>query len=299
VDGAHIRTLLLTFFYRQMPALIDRGHLFIAQPPLYSAVRGKSERYLKDERELENHLIEDGTREAVFTLHSGAQVAGPDLIDLVERARATRAALDGFPRHYPRFVLEQAAIAGALNPEVLRDKAKAEQAAAYIARRLDTLSDETERGWKGEPMPDGGLRFRREVRGVAETVAIDGALIESADARRLDKRAEELQQAYLKPGTIRRKDETHQVRAPSQLLDIVMEWGRKGLTLKRYKGLGEMNPQQLWETTLDENARTLLQVKVEHADDADDLFAKLMGDVVEPRREFIQDNALSVANLDV
>jgi DNA gyrase subunit B len=299
VDGAHIRTLLLTFFYRQMPALIDRGHLFIAQPPLYSAVRGKSERYLKDERELENHLIEDGTREAVFTLHSGAQVAGPDLIDLVERARATRAALEGFPRHYPRFVLEQAAIAGALNPDLLSDKAKADQAAAYIAKRLDTLSDETERGWKGEPMPDGGLRFRREVRGVAETVAIDGALIESADARRLDRRAEELQQAYLKPGTIRRKDETHQVRAPSQLLDIVMEWGRKGLTLKRYKGLGEMNPGQLWETTLDENARTLLQVKVEHADDADDLFAKLMGDVVEPRREFIQDNALSVANLDV
>jgi DNA gyrase subunit B len=299
VDGAHIRTLLLTFFYRQMPELIDRGHLYIAQPPLYSAVRGKSERYLKDERELENHLIEDGTREAVFTLHSGAQVAGPDLIDLVERARATRAALDGFPRHYPRFVLEQAAIAGALNPDVLSDKAKADQAAAYIARRLDTLSDETERGWKGEPMPDGGLRFRREVRGVGEAVAIDGALIESADARRLDKRADELQLTYLKPGTIRRKDETHQVRAPSQLLDIVLDWGRKGLTLKRYKGLGEMNPGQLWETTLDENARTLLQVKVEHADDADDLFAKLMGDVVEPRREFIQDNALSVANLDV
>ncbi len=299
VDGAHIRTLLLTFFYRQMPELIERGHLYIAQPPLYSATRGKSERYLKDERELENFLIEEGAREAVFTLHSGEQISGPDLIGLIERARATRTALEGFPRHYPRFVLEQAAIAGALNPEVLSDREKAEGAASYIAKRLDMLSDETERGWKGEPMPDGGLRFRREVRGVGEAVAIDGALIASADARKLDRRAGELQTTYLKAGTIRRKDETHRVHAPSQLLDIIVEWGRKGLSLKRYKGLGEMNPQQLFETTLDENARTLLQVKVDHADDADDLFAKLMGDVVEPRREFIQDNALSVANLDV
>ena len=299
VDGAHIRTLLLTFFYRQMRELIERGHLFIAQPPLYKAARGKSERYLKDERELENYLIDEGAREAVLQLHSGEHIAGADLIGLIERARATRAALEGFPRHYPRFVLEQAAIAGALNPEVLSDKPKAEAAAQYIARRLDTLSDETERGWKGEPTPDGGLKFRREVRGVREAVAIDGALIASADARKLDRHAAELQATYLKPGTIRRKDETHQVRAPSQLLSIILDWGKRGLALQRYKGLGEMNPSQLWETTLDENARTLLQVKVEHADEADDLFAKLMGDVVEPRREFIQDNALNVANLDV
>jgi len=299
VDGAHIRTLLLTFFYRQMGQLIERGHVFIAQPPLYSATRGRSERYIKDERELENYLIEEGAREAVLTLHSGEQISGPDLMYLIERARGTRAALDGFPRHYPRFVLEQAAIAGALNPEVLSDKPKAEAAAQYIARRLDTLSDETERGWKGEPMPDGGLRFRREVRGVGEAVAIDGALIASADARKLDRHAAELQATYLKPGTIRRKDETHQVRAPSQLLSIILDWGKRGLTLKRYKGLGEMNPQQLWETTLDDNARTLLQVKVDHVEDANDLFDRLMGDNVEPRREFIQDNALSVANLDV
>jgi len=299
VDGAHIRTLLLTFFYRQMKELIERGHLFIAQPPLYKAARGKSERYLKDEHELENHLVEEGAKDSVLTLTGGERIAGADLAHLIERARAARTALDGFPRHYPRFVLEQAAIAGALNPETLADRVKAEEAANYIALRLDSMSDETERGWKGEPTADGGLKFRREVRGVTEAIAIDGALIASADARKLDRMAGELQATYLKAGLLTRKDEVREVRAPTQLLDAVLDWGRHGLSLQRYKGLGEMNPNQLWETTLDENARTLLQVKVDHADEADDLFAKLMGDVVEPRREFIQDNALNVANLDV
>jgi DNA gyrase subunit B len=299
VDGAHIRTLLLTFFYRQMKELIERGHVFIAQPPLYKASRGKSERYLKDERELEEHLLAEGLKDCLLTLSSGERIAGADLQHLVERARVARAALDGFPRHYPRFLLEQAAIAGALNPELLSDRGRAEEAAEYIAHRLDLLSDETERGWKGEPTLDGGLRFRREVRGVTETIAIDGALIASADARKLDHMAGELQTTYLKSSDLKRKDDTREVRAPTQLLDAVLQWGRQGLSLQRYKGLGEMNPSQLWETTLDENARTLLQVKVDHADDADDLFAKLMGDVVEPRREFIQENALNVANLDV
>ena len=299
VDGAHIRTLLLTFFYRQMKELIERGHVFIAQPPLYKASRGKSERYLKDEHELEEHLLAEGLKDCLLTLSSGERITGADLQHLVERARVARAALDGFPRHYPRFLLEQAAIAGALNPELLSDRGRAEEAAEYIAHRLDLLSDETERGWKGEPTADGGLRFRREVRGVTETIAIDGALIASADARKLDHMAGELQATYLKASDLKRKDDTREVRAPTQLLDAVLLWGRQGLSLQRYKGLGEMNPSQLWETTLDENARTLLQVKVEHADDADDLFAKLMGDVVEPRREFIQENALNVANLDV
>jgi DNA gyrase subunit B len=298
VDGAHIRTLLLTFFYRQMPELIERGHLFIAQPPLYKATRGKSERYLKDENELQDHLIAEGSAGAAFTLHTGEVVTGADFLALVEKARAAKTALDGFPRHYPRFVLEQAAIAGALNPEILNDAEKAAVAASYIARRLDLLSDETERGWHGEPTADGGLKFWREVRGVRESVAIDGALISSTDARKLDRMAGDLQLAYLKLGKLVRKDETREVRAPSELLSAVFEWGRKGLALQRYKGLGEMNPQQLWETTLDENARTLLKVKVEHADEADDLFAKLMGEIVEPRREFIQDNALYAA-LDV
>jgi len=282
-----------------MPELIERGHLFIAQPPLYKAARGKSERYLKDERELENHLIEEGIKDAALTLPGGERITAADLARLIERARTVRTALDGFPRHYPRFLLEQAAIAGALNPEVLSDHAKAEAAARYIAHRLDQLSDEIERGWKGEPTPDGGLKFRREVRGVTEAIAIDGALISSADARKLDRMASELQTMYLEASRLTRRDDIQDVRAPSQLLDAILDWGRRGLALQRYKGLGEMNPGQLWETTLDENARTLLQVKVEHADEADDLFAKLMGDVVEPRREFIQDNALNVANLDV
>jgi DNA gyrase subunit B len=298
VDGAHIRTLLLTFFYRQMPELIDRGHIFIAQPPLYKAARGKSERYLKDEAELQNYLVDEGVAGASFTLHTGETVTGADFAMLVNSARGAVAALEGFPRHYPRFVLEQAAISGAMNPDILSDAARASEAARYIAQRLDTLSEEFERGWHGEPTPDGGLKFWRDVRGVREAVAIDGALISSADARRLDKMAGELQQTYLRSGTLKRKDETREIRSPSELLSAVFEWGRKGLGLQRYKGLGEMNPEQLWETTLDENARSLLVVKVQHADEAGELFAKLMGDVVEPRREFIQDNALA-ASVDI
>jgi DNA gyrase subunit B len=298
VDGAHIRTLLLTFFYRQMPELIERGHMFIAQPPLYKTTRGKSERYLKDERELENHLIAEGSAGAALTLHSGETIAGADFDALVDKARTAKTALEGFPPHYPRFLLEQAAIAGALNPDILNDTDKAAAAAVYIARRLDALSDELERGWHGEPTPDGGLKFWREVRGVREAVAIDGALIASADARKLDRMAGDLQAAYLSSGLLKRKDETREVRSPSELLNVIFEWARKGVTMQRYKGLGEMNAAQLWETTLDENARTLLQVKVEHADEADDLFTKLMGELVEPRREFIQDNALTAA-LDV
>jgi len=298
VDGAHIRTLLLTFFYRQMPEIIERGHLFIAQPPLYKAARGKSERYLKDEREFQDYLISEGSQGASLALHSGEIVSGADFDAIVAQARTAVTALDGFPAHYPRFLLEQAAIAGALNPDIIGDRDKAAQAASYIAQRLDLLSDETERGWRGEPTSDGGLKFWREVRGVRETVAIDGALIASADARKLDRMASELQTTYLKAGRLARKEDTRDVRSPTQLLDAIFEWGRKGLSMQRYKGLGEMNPEQLWETTLDENARTLLRVKIEHADEADDLFAKLMGEVVEPRREFIQDNALN-ASLDV
>ncbi|MGC8535617.1 MAG: DNA topoisomerase (ATP-hydrolyzing) subunit B [Rhizomicrobium sp.] len=298
VDGAHIRTLLLTFFYRQMMPLIERGHLFIAQPPLYKVVRGKSERYLKDERDLEDFLISEGSSGAALTLHTGETVSGADLDQVVAKARQVKAALEGFPPQFPRFVLEQAAIAGALNPDVLADPDKAIEAANYIARRLDLLSDETERGWKGEPSSDGGLSFVRELRGVREVVAIDGILIASADARRLDKMKDELQARYLRFGTLRRKDDSVEVRSPSQLLDAIFNWGKKGIAMQRYKGLGEMNPEQLWETTLDDNARTLLKVKIEHADEAEDLFAKLMGEVVEPRREFIQDNALN-AELDI
>jgi len=224
---------------------------------------------------------------------------GADLRSVVETARSINAIFDGLHSRYDRAVVEQAATAGALNPETLHDAAKAAEAAAYIARRLDILADEFERGWTGEARDDGSLVFRRTVRGVEEVATIDAALLASADARRLDAQAKHLQEIYGKAASLRRKDSETAIRGPQALLATVFAFGRKGISLQRYKGLGEMNPEQLWETTLDPNVRSLLQVKVKEADDADDIFTKLMGDEVEPRREFIQDNALSVANLDV
>ncbi len=299
VDGAHIRTLLLTFFYRQMPEIIERGHLYIAQPPLYKLKKGNSEIYLKDERALEDYLVDTGVAEAVLTLHDGSQRAGADLAALVAEARQVHSILDSLSHKYPKFIVEQAAIAGALSPEALSDKEQAEQAAAYVARRLDLLANEYERGWTGEPTSDGGLKFIRELRGVKEVCIIDGPLIHSSDARKLDKRTSALQEAYLKAATWVKGQNEKQVRSPTQLLDVVFETARKGISLQRYKGLGEMNPDQLHETTLDDGQRSLLQVKIGQVDTADDMFTKLMGDVVEPRREFIQKNALNVANLDV
>jgi DNA gyrase subunit B len=298
VDGSHIRTLLLTFFFRQMPELIERGHIYIAQPPLYKIARGKSEQYLKDERALEDHLIGNGSEEAVFKLASGPERAGADLRALVEEARAIRNTLNGLHSRYSRKVVEQAAIAGVLRPQVTRDPQTAEQAALYIARRLDALSEETERGWEGHYEEGEGFRFSRTVRGVKEVAAIDQALLGSADARRLDEHAASLQEVYAKPGVLRRKGEETVVFGPVDLFEAVTAAGRKGAALQRYKGLGEMNPNQLWETTLDTHARSLLQVRVKEVDEADDIFTKLMGDVVEPRREFIQENALS-ASVDV
>jgi DNA gyrase subunit B len=298
VDGAHIRTLLLTFFYRQMREIIDRGHLFIAQPPLYKVTRGKSEQYLKDERALENYLIAGGTDEAVLKLSSGEERAGADLVKLVEDARQVRNILNGLHSRYNRKAVEQAAIAGVLQEAIFRDPEKGEAAAAYIARRLDSLSEETERGWTGHFSEGEGFVLERTVRGVKEVAVLDHALLGSADARKLDELAPSLQDVYPRPGTFRRKGEEMQIHGPVGLFEAVIAFGRKSVTLQRYKGLGEMNPNQLWETTLDINARTLLQVKVKEVDEADDIFTKLMGDVVEPRREFIQDNALT-ASVDV
>jgi DNA gyrase subunit B len=298
VDGAHIRTLLLTFFYRQMREIIDRGHLFIAQPPLYKVARGKSEQYLKDERALENYLIAGGIEEAVLRLSSGEERAGADLLRLVEDARVVRNILIGLHSRYNRKAVEQAAIAGVLNQDIFGDPEKGAQAAAYIARRLDALSEETERGWAGRFLEGEGFALERTVRGVKEVAAIDHALLGSADARKLDELAPSLQEVYPRPGTLRRKGEETAIHGPVGLFEAVIAMGRKSITLQRYKGLGEMNPGQLWETTLDTNARSLLQVKVKEVDEADDIFTKLMGDVVEPRREFIQDNALT-ASVDV
>jgi DNA gyrase subunit B len=297
VDGAHIRTLLLTFFYRQMPELIDRGHLYIAQPPLYKVARGKSEQYLKDERAMEDYLITTGLQDAVLKLSSGEERAGVDLHDVVEQARVIRNVLSGIHSRYNRKVVEQAAILGVLNAAIFGDPAKASAAAPYIAKRLDAFEGETDRGWQGEFVDGEGFLFERTVRGVKEVAIIDHALLNSADARKLDEYAAALQGAYAKPGTLRRKgeDAPTTIHGPVSLFEAITTSGRKGLTMQRYKGLGEMNPGQLWETTLDKDARSLLQVKVKEIDEASDIFAKLMGDEVEPRRIFIQDNALAAS----
>jgi DNA gyrase subunit B len=295
VDGAHIRTLLLTFFYRQMPELIDRGHLYIAQPPLYKVARGKSEQYLKDERALEDFLISSGLEEAVLKTHSGDSRAGVDLHDLIEQGRIIRNVLHGIHSRYNRKVVEQAAIAGVLNIRITEDTATADKAAGYIAKRLDALSDETERGWQGKFVEGEGFQFEHTVRGVKDVAMIDYALLNSADARKLDEYAAALQNIYVRQGTLRRKDEETTIHGPVSLFEAITQTARKGLTLQRYKGLGEMNPGQLWETTLDRDARLLLQVKVKEIDEASDIFAKLMGDEVEPRRDFIQENALAAS----
>ncbi|MGD9670943.1 MAG: DNA topoisomerase (ATP-hydrolyzing) subunit B [Hyphomicrobiaceae bacterium] len=298
VDGAHIRTLLLTFFYRQMPELVERGHLYIAQPPLYKVARGKSETYLKDQKALEDYLVDSGIEDAVLVSGAGASRAGRDLKDIVDQARGIVRVIDEMHSRYPRAIIEQAAIAGAFNAALLGDPVEAQRIADEVARRLDTIADETEKGWSGT-FGDQGYLFRREVRGVTEAHALDKALISSLEARRLNERREALDEVYGSPSTLKRKEQSVPVNGPRDLVDAIYETGRKGLSLQRYKGLGEMNPEQLWETTLDKESRTLLQVKIGDLGEADEIFSKLMGDVVEPRREFIQDNALNVVNLDV
>jgi DNA gyrase subunit B len=298
VDGAHIRTLLLTFFYRQMRDIIDQGYLYIAQPPLYKVSRGKSEQYLKDERALEDYLIEAGLDDCVFKPAAGDDRSGRDLRALVDDARGIRAVLRNLHSRYNRTVVEQAAIAGVLNKEIYGNPEKAGAAAQYIAGRLDTLADEVERGWTGHFTEGQGFVFERTVRGVKDVAIIDDALLGSAEARKLDEYTLKLQSLYVRPGKLRRKDSEDAIYGPVDLFEAVTNAGRKGITLQRYKGLGEMNPEQLWETTLDANVRSLLQVKVKEVDEADDIFTKLMGDVVEPRRDFIQENSLS-ATIDI
>ncbi|HKL05535.1 MAG TPA: DNA topoisomerase (ATP-hydrolyzing) subunit B [Roseovarius sp.] len=296
VDGAHIRTLLLTFFYRQMPELIENGYLYIAQPPLYKVSRGKSEVYLKDEPALEDYLIQQGTDDAVLRLGTGEEIIGHDLVRVVEEARQCKRMLESFPTHYPRHILEQAAIAEAFLPG--RVDADLQGVADTIAERLDLIALEYERGWQGRPTQDLGIRLTRTVRGVEEMRTLDGPVLRGGDARRLGQLTQSLRDIYTHPATLVRKDRVQNIYGPLDLLDAILKEGEKGLQMQRYKGLGEMNPGQLWETTLDPEARTLLQVKVDDVAEADDLFTKLMGDVVEPRREFIQQNALNVENLD-
>ncbi|OBY26347.1 DNA topoisomerase (ATP-hydrolyzing) subunit B [Leisingera sp. JC1] len=296
VDGAHIRTLLLTFFYRQMPELIEGGYLYIAQPPLYKVARGKSEVYLKDQAALDDYLINQGVDGAVLKLGDGSEMAGADLTRVVDEARQLKRVLDAFPTHYPRHILEQAAVAGAFVPGAVDSDLQG--VADKVAARLDAIALEYERGWQGRITQDHGIRLARILRGVEEVRTLDGPMLRSGEARKTGSFTQSLQEVYGTTAQLVRRDRSQIIHGPLGLLKAILEEGEKGLTLQRYKGLGEMNPDQLWETTLDPDARTLLQVRIDDMVEADDLFTKLMGDVVEPRREFIQKNALSVENLD-
>ncbi|HVW93754.1 MAG TPA: DNA topoisomerase (ATP-hydrolyzing) subunit B [Devosia sp.] len=299
VDGAHIRTLLLTFFYRQMPELIHRGHVYIAQPPLFKVKRGSSELYLKNEEALEDYLLTTGLEDTVLTTQAGTTHAGADLLDIVEQARGLVHAIDTLNLRYDRSLVEQAAIVGALDPEALADPARAAEIVTRVARRLDRISEETERGWAGESDGADGLTMYRTVRGVRETHTLDASLLNSADARKLRQLAGRLSELYGGVAKLTRKDTVTDIFGPRSLFEAVTAAGRKGMSLQRYKGLGEMNPEQLWETTLDPNVRTLLKVEIKDSEENDRLFSELMGDTVEERRNFINENALSVANLDI
>ncbi|MES2754088.1 MAG: toprim domain-containing protein, partial [Pseudomonadota bacterium] len=325
VDGAHIRTLLLTFFYRQMPELIERGHLFIAQPPLYKATRGRSEVYLKDDTALDDYLVENGVATSVLEGGAGAR-SGADLRALVDHARRMKSLMRYVPRRYDPMIIEALALGGALDP------ALAPQDRLAVVERVVTGLDAGDEGsrWKVALTEDGGIHFERLWRGVTDHHIIEASFLGSAESRKLHTLAAEQADAFGAPARlVSTKAAAAQAEAeaataaadaqseegedlppvaakaggsitrPSQLLDAVLLVGRKGLAIQRYKGLGEMNAEQLWETTLDPAVRSMLRVEIAQADVADEIFTRLMGDVVEPRREFIQDNALNVANLDV
>ena len=298
VDGSHIRTLLLTFFFRQMPELIEAGYLYIAQPPLYRAKRGQSETYLKDDKELEDHLTQNGSEGARLVLADGTALVAADLILTVEKARDARSLISVLVRRVgSQLITEQCAIAGVMGPEGFDH---ATDAVKYIVQRLDQLSEEIEKGWIGTfHEVNQQMTFERTLRGVTERYSIDAQLIRTPEARKLDTMVSHLQETYGKPAILETAEASALIEGPLKLAEIIQQAGKKGLAINRYKGLGEMNPEQLWETTLDANQRTLLQVKIGHTEEAAEVFSTLMGDIVEPRREFIQENALKVANLDI
>jgi DNA gyrase subunit B len=326
VDGSHIRTLLLTFFYRQMPEIIENGHLFIAQPPLYKVAKGRSEIYVKDDKALDDHLAELGLSGVVLE-GAGGQRAGADLGALVDHARRMRSLMAFVPRRYDPTIVEAMALTGALDPDATDRNAAVAKAAAWMA------AQDVEGKWSGRVSEDGGYHFERLWRGVTDHHIIEAAFLLSAEARKLHKLASEETASYETPARLVKVsaaaaeavdevesdeetgdavgDQTKRattavsvgnkgaITRPSELLEAILIAGRKGLSISRYKGLGEMNAEQLWETTLDPDHRSLLRVEIDQADLADDIFTKLMGEVVEPRRDFIVENALNVANLDV
>ena len=300
VDGAHIRTLLLTFFYRQMPELIERGYLYIAQPPLYKVGRGKSEVYLKDDKALVDHLLGNGTTDVVVTDATGGQHAGEAISFLADNARSIQNQITSIPPRYNKNLIETIALYGGMDVALIDDDTARKATAEAVANRLnDIATSEEGAGWSGDITEDGGYSFAQEVRGVIDMHRVDAHLLESQEARNLQKLMSEIGDLFKGDVKVARKDEEHTVSTPLELLNLLLGFGKKGLSTQRYKGLGEMNPDQLWETTLDPDARSLLRVKISEADTADEIFSKLMGDVVEERRNFIQDNALNVANLDI
>ncbi|VBB69081.1 DNA gyrase subunit B [invertebrate metagenome] len=300
VDGSHIRTLLLTFFFRQMPQIIERGYLYIAQPPLYRAKRGNAEVYLKDDRMMESYLLDAGVAETVLFLHDGTQVEECRLRALTERSLVIGSLLRFLSiqsRRVPVWILEQLAVSGAFDSNILYNPKHTTTLKA--AERFNALAPPLERGWDCR-VADSGLTLCRTLQGVAESYAIEPQLIHTAEAQTLNDMAAELQRHYARPGLLRGRDGWEsKISGPMALTNAVMEAGRKGVQIQRYKGLGEMNPNQLWGTTLDPKVRSLLQVKVRHSEDAEQVFSILMGDLVDPRRDFIQTNAMNVANLDV
>lgn len=297
VDGAHIRTLLLTFFFRRMREIIEKGHLYIAQPPLFKVERGRSEVYLKDQPALDRHLTDHGIEGAVLHCGNGEELAGNDLDRAIREAESVYSLLQKFPYRYSRTILEHSAIAGILTTNFVQSDPQ--RAADLVAERLNMVAKEYERGWQGRPTQDGGLRFVRTLRSVEEVQTLDGAALRSQSSLELSEFTESLQEIYGHTAQFERKSKQATVNTPSELIAVVKEEGERGLTLQRYKGLGEMNPDQLWETTLDPDARTLVQVRIEDFSEADNLFIRLMGEEVEPRRDFIVHNALSVENLDL
>ena len=299
VDGSHIRTLLLTFFFRHMRPLIEKGYLYIAQPPLFRAKRGQSEVYLKDQRELDGYLVDAGLQDAVLTNSDGQQLAGPDLTAITGQAVTASRMIEVVGRQVGnRDVVEQAAIAGLFNVAVLTN----DEAATYLAKRLEAIASILEKGWEGriEDTAHGkAIVVQRRLRGITERHVIDQRIINLVEAQHLDQMAGHLQSHYSKAAQFRFGAQTMDINGPTELAQTVFQTGRKGAQISRYKGLGEMNPSQLWETTLDPDQRILLQVTIDQEDDADNAFSTLMGEAVEERRNFIQENALRVANLDV
>ncbi len=300
VDGSHIRTLLLTFFYRQMPELIERGYVYIAQPPLYKAKRGNSILYLKDDREMEDYLIRGGCEDAYLQKQNGEQIAGADLITLVENTRKVRSLIATLGKKAPEKIIEQMAIHGLFDKNLATNRDDFKKALDNLAVCLDSHEAEYDKGWKADLNEDGSFSIHRTLRGVKEEHVIGSTVMDSPEAVILNEMRNMLLENFAQASVLIAKNGTEiKIPGPVAFVDAVMSAGKKGITIQRYKGLGEMNPEQLWETTLDPEARSLLQVKMEHLDEADETFATLMGDVVEPRKEFIQDNALNVVNLDI